>query len=137
MSRGLVIAEQAKVVPIASGTGFKMTNARKASIIILGAATAVTVVATTDGGTAGEVAMPFNLYAGDATVPDQLGARIPVPASGYAGGAGPDVLVIEVDAMDVPDDHEWIEVRYTGAFSSVAILSGNRYGTVNSPTALA
>ena len=129
------------------GDRFTMANHRHATIhlaigVSAGAPTKILVKNCTafSGGTA--TAIAFNIYKEETDGGDTLGARTAVLAAGTTPSANDNIFyVIELDASELTDGYEFVEISMTNAsqevFSScVAILSGARYGKSESLTAI-
>lgn len=156
--QGINIAEQCHVVNVLppidisggkDGDRFSMENYGHATIIIqvgvsAAAWTAVTVKEcnAASGGTAN--AIGFSYYAETTDSGDTLGARTTVAATGITSPSANNniMYVIEIDASQLTDGYQWIELNLTNGSNSViasavAILSGSRYANDQSETAIA
>jgi hypothetical protein len=153
---GVNIAEQFHVVNVIppiditggkTGARFKMNNYKHATIIFqIGVSAAaftkifVKECNAASGGTANAIA--YRLYAEETAAGDTLGAAEAVAATGRTPTANDNTMyVIEVDARELTDGYNWIEVSATNGSNSViascvAILSGSRQGGDLSATAL-
>jgi hypothetical protein len=156
--KGFVIAEEGHVVQIVApvditggftGVRFSMANYQHASIIVMIGASAAAFTALllknctlASGGTA--TAIPFSIYKQETAGAshDVLGARTAVTSAGYAPSANDGIFyVIELDANELADGFNWVELSATNGTNSViasavAILSGSRYAESASPTVL-
>lgn len=154
--KGFVVAEEGHVVqalaPVnitggATGQAFAMKRYQHASILILlgaqaAAATKIIVNACTDAAGDSPVAIPFAIYTQETAGAshDVLSARTQVAAAGYtpSGNAGI-FYVIEIDGNELPDGSPYVQVEITNGANAdyaaiVAVLSGARYGEMQSPT---
>ena len=126
---------------------FSMEGYSHASIIILlgtaGTASTVTVEECTTAAGAGNTAIAFSYHATTDTATDTLGARTTVASTGLAMTAvGDAMVVIEIDASQLSEGYPWVQVQFTdpgGAQlgAAVAVLSGGRYASDQSGTAIA
>lgn len=154
--KGFVIAEEGHVVQLIAPvdvTGgvtaqrFNMANYQHASIIFqigvsAAAFTALLLKNCSDSSGTGGVAIPFSIYKQETAGAshDVLGARTSVTSSGYAPSANDGIFyVIELDASELADGKNWVELSLTNGSNSViasavAILSGSRYAETQSPT---
>lgn len=154
--QGFVIAEAGHVVNVlppidinggAVGDRFSMSHYAHASIIVQigvseSAFTAIIVKECTaaSGGTA--TAIAFEYYSETTASGDTLGARTSATSSGVTPSANDNIFyVIELDARELSDGSEWVELSLTNGStpciaSAVAILSGSRHASVQSPTVL-
>jgi len=155
--KGFVIAEAGHVVncgpPIdingagLAGDVFSMEEYAHASIIIqlgvTGAATTLTVEACDDFVPTTHPAIAFSYYIEDTDSGDILGARTAVTTAGIALSTNDNVFyVIELDASELPDGYPCVRVALSDPSAATlanicVILSGSRYGEVESPTAIA
>lgn len=156
--QGINLAEQGHIVhalPAVNINGgvtfdrFRMRNYGKAQILIsIGvsdvAPTAILVkeANAASGGTA--TAIAFNVYKEETEAGDTLGARTAVAAAGLAPAATNSIFyVIDIDARQLSDGYEWIEVSATiesgqgCLMAAFAILTGARFGNDQSATAIA
>lgn len=155
MAQGMNIAEEGHVVQILAPvdinggavvcTPVNMENYGHCTIVlglgVTGAASTVTVeeVATTGGV---GVAIGFTYYAETTAAGDTLGARTAVGVGGFATSLNNGVFyVIEIDAANLSDGFPWIELNLSNPgvatfASAYAILSGSRYASDQSPTAI-
>lgn len=154
--QGIVISEAAHVVmPIApiditggkTSARFSMAKYGHASIIV---AIGVSAAAFTkielyectlaSGGSA--TAIAYSAYKQETAAGDVLGAKVAVASTGITPSANDTIFyVIELDARQLTDGSNWVEVRLTNGSNSViaaviAILSGARYAHVGSETVL-
>jgi hypothetical protein len=129
------------------GDRFHMRYHKKAIIVIsvgVSAAAFTKIIVNScsaeTGGTA--TAIPFSLYAEETAAGDTLGSRVAVAATGHTPSANDTILyVIELDANDLLDGHDWVELSLTNGANSViasaiAILSGSRYSGDQSGTVI-
>ena len=130
------------------GDRFHMKFHKKAQIIVqvgVSAAAFTKIIVNScdaaSGGTA--TAIAFNMYAEETAAGDTLGARTAVAATGHTPSANDNIMyVIELDADELLDGHDWVELSLTNTTNSViasaiAILSGSRYGGDQSGTVIA
>ena len=88
-------------------------------------------------------ALAFSVYKEETAAGDTLGARTAVLAAGLTPDAADTIMyVIEVDADELPDGSDNLEVSLTNTTNSViasvvAILTGARYAKEQSATAIA
>ncbi|HUV32838.1 MAG TPA: hypothetical protein VMW31_04630, partial [Devosiaceae bacterium] len=93
---------------------------------------------------ADKAAIPFNYFAETANAGDTLGAKTPIAATGITTVTANDntMYVIELDASELSDGFEWVEVEINIAsgnsclVSGVVILSGSRYAEDQNATAI-
>lgn len=156
--RGIVLAEQGHFVnalPAKDITGgatsdvISMKNFRKACIIVsfgvsASAATKIFLEAVDNFAGANPVALPYSLYAEETSLGDTLGAREAVTAAGKTPSANDNIFyVIELDAMELPDDKPFFQVRISAPAAAilasvVVVLGGARFGgSDNGITAIA
>ena len=155
--KGFNIAEMGHVVNIIapvdinaaapSSDVFSMEGYGHVDIIIqlgvTGAATTVTVKECDDFTPSNATAIAFSYYAEATAGGDTLGARTAATTSGFACGTGDGIFyVISIDAAQLSDGYPCLQVLASDPsaatlFSAVAILSGSRYGQVQSATAIA
>jgi hypothetical protein len=154
MSKGFYLAQDAHVTPLVApiditggktGAVISMKQAAHLSIVILvgvsaAAFTKIIVNACTGNDGSGPTAIPFDLFAGETAGVDVLGPRIPVLAAGYTPSANDGIYyVIELDAQQLPQGSPYVQLSLTNGSNSVlgaavAILSGTRYGSDQSPS---
>jgi hypothetical protein len=155
--KGFPIAEGAHVInalpPVSTANGvtsdyWSMENYSHASIIIsLGAAvqaTQVLLYQSEDSGGTGEDAIKFKYWAEITAAGDVLDRATDATAAGFAAasaGTANTMYVIEVDASELEEGHPFMCVKTTGAAGAqlgtvIAILTGARYASEASPTAL-
>lgn len=162
-SHGIVLAEEQHIVnilPPVDITGgvysdvFTMAKHGHCTILIqvgVSAAAWTKIIvnscidSTGHSGTA--VAIPFSIYKCEtlntAASGDVLGVRTAVSAAGYTPSAVDGIMyVIEIDANELADGYQWIELSLTNGANSViasaiAILTGSRYGKESSTTVIA
>lgn len=154
--KGINIAEQAHVVNILApiditggktAQAFSMKDYAHASIIIpIGVSAAafnkILVNQCTDVNGTGATAIPFALYTQETAGAshDTLSTRTQVASSGYTPNAADNIFyIIEIDASELTDGYDCIQLQLTNATNSViasalAILSGARYGGKQSAT---
>ena len=155
--QGFSVAEQGHVVNIippvditggVNGDRFSMKNYAHATIIIQVGVSAAAWTAiilrecdAASGGNATDIG--FNVYKEETAAGDTLGAKVAAAAAGVTPAAADSIFyVIELDARELSDGFEWVELALTNGVNSViasavAILSGSRYGNAESPTAIA
>jgi hypothetical protein len=161
--KGINMAESCKIINILPpvditggvyGDVFNMGGFAHATIIVqigVSAAAFTKIIvnncidATGHSGTA--VAIAHNIYKCEtlntAASGDVLGARTAVAAAGTTPSAVDGIFyVIEIDAAELTDGYNWVELSLTNGANSVigsavAILSGSRYGGDQSKTAIA
>lgn len=103
----------------------------------------ITVEECTDLAAGTAVAIPFSYYAETTAAGDTLGARTTVANTGVAISANDNCLyVISIDASQLSDGYPVIQVEWSNPGgstigSAVAILSGARYASPESATAIA
>ena len=126
---------------------FSLANYAHASILLMvgasvAAFTKIILNACTDHLGANPVAIPFDLFAQETGGQsfDVTGGRIPVAAAGYAPSANDGIFyIIEVDAAQLPQGSPYLQLDLTNGANSVissavAILSGGRFTSDQSPT---
>ena len=154
MPKGCVIAECCHVVNIVppiditggvTGDIFSMAEYHHATIIVqigvsAAAFTKIIINQCTDFAGTGAAAIAYNIYKAETTLGDTLGARTAVPAAGYTPSANDQIFyVIEIDASELSDGYNFIQLSLTNGVNSViasavAILSGTRYAQSATPT---
>ncbi len=154
--QGINIAEQGHVVNVippiditggVNGDRFKMNNYGKATIIVqVGVSSAAftkIIVREADAATSGNVTdIAFSMYKEETAAGDTLGARAAIAAAGYTPHANDNIMyVIDIDASELTDGRNWIELALTNGTnavlaSAIAILSGSRFGHDQNETAL-
>jgi hypothetical protein len=154
--KGFVSAEQGhwvQLLPAIDETGgkttacFSMSKYQHASIFIgigvsAAAPGAITVEQCTSAGGANNVAIPFNIYKGETTAVDTLGARTNISAAGYTPPATDNIFyVIELDASELADGSTYVRVVDANGTNSViasvsVLLTGARYAHTLSATAI-
>jgi hypothetical protein len=154
--QGVNIAEQFHVVNIlppvditggVTGDRFTLKNYAHATIIVqvgVSAAAWTKIIlrecTAATGGTATDRA--FNIYKEETDAGDTLGARTEVAAAGLTPSANNNIMyVIEIDARELTDGYPWLELALTNGANSViasavAVLSGARYSSDQSATAI-
>lgn len=131
-----------------TGDRFHMRHHKKAIIVISGGVSAAAwtkiILRSCSAATAGTATdIPFTLYAEETALGDTLGARTAVAATGHTPSANNGILyIIELDADELLDGHDWVELALTNGANSViasaiAILSGSRYSGDQSGTVIA
>ena len=153
--KGITIAEECHIVnalpPVDIGAAaktsdyFSMANYAHASIIVtmgaVGNDTTITLFEATTIGPAAETVIGFDLYQEVTAAGDTLGARTATAVGGFATGTNTGTIhVIEIDASELTDGYPYLAVKTTNAaaalISVVAILSGTRYQSAVTPTAI-
>lgn len=95
-----------------------------------------------DAAAAGAAAMAYAVYKEETALGDTLGARTAVAAAGLTPSANNTIMyIIEVDAAELPQGQEYLQLSLTNTTNSVlasalAILTGSRYGEVESRTVI-
>jgi len=156
--KGMVVSEEAHIVNVippidltggVTGDRFKMDNHGHASIVIsLGvqaAALTSIIVNECDAATAGTAtAIPFTYYEQTTAAGDVLSAKQTVAATGITSPSANNGIfyVIEIDAQELSDGFNWIEVDIANPAQSnigsvQAVLSGARFQNEASATAIA
>ena len=131
----------------ATGDRFHMKNFKKAIIVISvgvsAAAWTKIIVRSCDAATSGTATdIAFSLYSEETALGDTLSARTAVAATGHTPSANNGIMyVIEIDADELLDGHDWVELALTNGSNSViasavAILTGARYAGDLSATAI-
>jgi len=153
---GCNIAEMMHVVNIlppiditggVTGDVFTMKNHAHATIIVqVGVSAAVftkiIVNECTDFAASNATAIAYNVYKEETAAGDTLGARTAVLAAGLTPSANDTIMyVIEIDAAELSDGYEYVQLSLTNGVNSViasaiAILSGARYAGAESSTAI-
>ena len=131
-----------------TGDVFSMENYAHATIIVqvgvsAGAFTKIILneCNTIEGGDA--TAIAHSIYKEETALGDILGARSAVLVAGTTPGAADGIFyVIELDAAELSDGYNFVQLSVTNTVNSViasavAILSGSRYGGTLSKTAIA
>lgn len=154
---GINIAEMGHVVNVippvditggVTGDRFSMENYSHATIVVqVGvSASAFTkiIVRECDAATAGTATdIAFAVYKEETALGDTLAGRVAVAATGVTPSANDNIFyVIELDARELTDGFQWIELALTNGSNSViasaiAILSGSRFANDQSATAIA
>ena len=155
MSKGFNVAEEGHVVnlipPIditggATGDVFSMREYAHVSIIIqIGVSAAaplkILINECTSFAAAGATAIAHRIYKEETALGDTLGAVVNALAAGETPSANDTIFyVIELDASELSDLSQFVQLSITGTSavsiiaSAVAILSGSRYGEVQSRT---
>lgn len=155
--KGIVLAEQAHIVNIlppvditggVAGDRFKMANHGHVTIIIQvgvsAAAFTKIILRECDAASAGNTTdIGFRLAKEETANGDTLSAFEVVASTGYTPSANDGIFyVIELDASELTDGRDWVEVALTNGTNSViasavAILSGSRYAGSQNATAIA
>ena len=155
--QGIVLSEVGHLVNVippidisggVTGDRFRLSKYGHASIIVqVGvSAAAFTKIELKEcnaasGGTATKIA--YSAYKEETDAGDTLGAKVAVDSNGVTPSANNNIMyVIEVDARQLTDGYEWLEVGLTNGSNSVlasciAVLSGSRYANSESATAIA
>jgi hypothetical protein len=156
MSKGFYSAQAGHWVPLlypVDETGgktlkaFSMATYAHASILLMigvsaAAPGAITINACTDAAGDNPTPIGFNLFKGETTDVDTLGARTAVTSAGYTPPATDKIFyVIEIDASELPQGSPYIQVVCADATNSViasaaALLSGGRQVSDQSATVL-
>ena len=156
-AKGINISEECHIVnavaPIdingagASSDVFSMEGYSHASIIVTlgvtGAATTLTLEECDDFTPTNATAIAFNYYAEATAGGDTLGALTAATSAGIACGTTDGIIyVIEIDASELTDGYPCLQVELSDPSAAtlasvVAILSGARYATESSLTAIA
>jgi hypothetical protein len=129
---------------------FNLKKYSHASIVLQfgvteGAVTSIKLKAATDAAGTSPEFIGFNYFAEETALGDTLGAKTAAASgTGIVPPATDNIMyVIEVDAADLPDDKPWLAFEVangsgnTVLMSGVAILSGARYASDQSATAIA
>ncbi len=128
---------------------FSMENYAHVSIIILiGASVAAPtsiILKAADAATSGtETAVGFSYFAELTSAGDTLASKVTVAATGITSVTANDdtMYVIELDDAELPDGSPWVEIEIAAPASEifcsvVAVLSGARFASDQSATALA
>lgn len=154
--KGMWLAEEAHLVNVippvdvtggATGDRFSMAKYQHASIIVqigVSAAAFTKIILrecnAASGGTATDI--PFTLYSCETAAGDVFGAKESIAATGKTPSANNNIMyLIELDAAELSDGYQWVELALTNGSNSViasaiAILSGARYSSAESPTVL-
>ncbi len=156
--QGINVAEMGHVVNVIppidisgglKGDIFSMENYGHATIIIAigvsaAAFTKILVNECSDLSGSDRTAIKYSIYKEETAAGDTLGARTAVALAGATPSANDTIFyVIELDARELSDDRQFVEIELTNTSpnsviaSVVAILSGSRYGGDQSPTAIA
>lgn len=131
-----------------TGDIFQMENWSHASIIIqigvsAAAFTKILLYECTDASATGATAIAFNYYAETTAAGDTLAARAAATTAGVTPSANDNIMyIIELDASELSDGYEWVQLSLTNTTNSVlasavAILSGGRYQEDITATAIA
>lgn len=159
MSKGFNIAEEGHVAvgsyPISANglttlEAINMEGYAHLSVIITtgatnGAAITVTAYNSTDAAATSADAMAFNYYLETTASTDVLGARTLNSTTALAftnDSISNQMAVIEIDASELKEDHNWFNITLSGAvtttpISVIYVLSGARYAGPESPTVIA
>lgn len=156
--KGIVLAEQGHFVNVippvninggVTGDRFKMNNYGHATIVVQvgvsAAAFTKIIVNECDAATSGNsTAIAYKLAAEETAAGDTLSAFEDVAAAGRTPSANDNIFyVIEIDAAQLSEGYNWIEVQLTNASgnsviaSCLAILTGGRYQNEANATAIA
>ena len=155
--QGFNIAEMGHVVNVIpsiditggkKGDIFSMKNYAHATIIIqvgvsVAAFTKILVNECSAFDGSDRQAIAYSIYKEETALGDTLGARTAVALAGLTPSANDTIFyVIELDARELSDARQFVEIELTNASgnsviaSVVAILSGSRYGGDQSATAI-
>ena len=143
-ANGIVLAEEGHFVTLiaandqgaaTSSEVFSMENWSHATILCVkggGSAVTVTLENCTAFSGAGHATMDFSYYAENTASGDTLGARTAATTAGVALSTNTGtMLIIEVDADELPDGSPFLRVKHDTVANSdisiTAILSGGRY----------
>lgn len=152
-AKGIEIAQECHIVNAippadAAGSGtsdwIHMENAGHITFLVMqgaGSQATITVNNATGAGGTGTATMAFDYYLETAANGDTLGAKTAATTAGVALNANDDTMVIiEIDASQLPDGSDWINLTTTTASASIfgvtAILSGYRYQGESNITAI-
>ncbi len=156
--QGINVAEMGHVVNVIppidisggkKGDIFTMENYAHATVIIAigvsaAAFTKILVNECSDLTGSDRTAIAYSVYKEETAAGDTLGARTAVALAGLTPSANDTIFyVIELDARELSDDRQFVEIELTNTSpnsviaSVVAILSGSRYGGDLSVTAIA
>ena len=155
-AKGTTIAEEMHVVNILppvdiNGSAqvsdyFSIKGAAHATIVltlgVTGAASTVTVEESDDNAGNATTAIAFSYYAETTDAGDTLAARAAATTSGFATSTNNNVTyVIEIDASQLTDAYPYLVLKMTNPTvatlaSAVAVLSGIRYASQSTPTAI-
>jgi hypothetical protein len=157
MANGIYLAQDCHIVNILppidvtggkTSQAFNLKQAGHASIVLqvgvsAAAATGVLVNACTDANGDNPVSIPFDLFKQETSGAsnDVLTAKTATSAAGFVPSGNDDIFyVIEVDASDLPEGSEYVNLQIENGANSViasavAILSGLRYAGESNPTA--
>jgi hypothetical protein len=131
-----------------TGDRFHMRHHKKAKIVVQvgvsAAAFTKIILRSCDAATSGTATdIAFSMYAEETAAGDTLSSRTAVAATGHTPDAANNIFyVIELDASELVDGDEWVELALTNTTnavlaSAVAILSGSRFGGDQSGTVIA
>lgn len=157
MGLGQYLAQSGHIAPLVypidetggkTATPFSMAKYAHATIIIMigvsaAAPGAITLSACSDVGGDGATAIAFNVFKGETTNSDVLGARTAVTSAGFTPPATDKIFyVIELDAQQLPQGLPYVQLVEADATNSVidaavVILTGSRQAADQSPTVLA
>jgi hypothetical protein len=157
--KGFVIAEQGHVsfgkYPISANglttlDAINMEGYGHLSVILAlgatnGSALVATVYGSTDASATSAELVAFNYYQETTASTDVLGARTLNSTTALTFGndsISNTFAVIELDASELPDGHNWVNVTLNGATTTtpicvVYVQSGARYAGPESPTVIA
>lgn len=155
--KGLVLSEAGHFVNVippiditggVAGDRFSMENHSHASIVVqIGVSAAAftkIIVKECDAATSGTAtAISHKLASEETSNGDTLSALADVAAAGQTPSANDDIFyVIELDAQQLSDGFNWVEVELTNGVNSViasvvAVLTGSRYAESAGATAIA
>ena len=154
--RGIALAEAGHIVNVIppiditggkTGDVFHVKKHAHVTIVVqigvsAAAFTKILLNSCDDAAAAGAAAMAFFVYKEETDAGDTLGARTAVTSAGLAPSANDNIMyVIEVDAAELPQGQEYLQLSLTNTTNAVlasalAILTGSRYGEVESRTVI-
>ena len=105
----------------------------------------VTAYAATDASAGSADVIPFSYYQETTASTDLLAARVLNSTTALTfvnATVANEFAVIEIDASELPDAHNWVNLTLSGATTTtpgcvVYVLSGSRYAGPESPTVIA
>jgi len=127
-----------------TGDWFSLENYAHATIVVAkgsGSGATVTLENATGAGGTSNATMPFNYALESTAAGDTLGSLTAAGTGGIGISANSGVLVvIEVDASELPDGSPWLTPKMTSVGASqvciIACLTGSRWGKSESMTAI-
>ena len=154
--RGIALAEAGHIVNVIppiditggkTGDVFHVKKHAHVTIVVqigvsAAAFTKIILNSCDDAAAAGAAAMAFFVYKEETALGDTLGARTAVTSAGLTPSANDNIMyVIEVDAAELPQGQEYLQLSLTNTTNAVlasalAILTGSRYGEVESRTVI-